>query len=358
MEHICQCQPELNIEPAHVQAIVLAALCHDLGQGPFSRAFIPVARSIDPRWSPSTMATSLLKYIVETHGIGISSEVINAACNFILGYEYDGFPKWLSYVVSNRACGIDLCKFDCLSRDINRTLNTNRFEYDRLIVHCRVIGDELSWKLSEVPTIEYLFYNRNDMFLKVYSHRVVQALEFMIHDIFELISGQINLEDAVAEASEFSGLDDRILFKVATGRYGTEAALLAANITSRNIYRFVGEIKVKPLNEAGERYSQRPATDIADDICRQSGLSQSSAYRVLVMKYRSGLSLTQHPLLSVPFWKPGEAATIRLRQDDLSCLSPANFAETTLRVFVTERSLVAEAKNVFDKWRESGCFSL
>lgn len=69
---------------------------------------------------------------------------------------------------------------------MNRVLNTGSFIYDRLIYNSRVIDDQLCWKFSEIPTIEMFFYNFNDMAERVYKHRIVQAIELMIMDIFEV----------------------------------------------------------------------------------------------------------------------------------------------------------------------------
>jgi hypothetical protein len=64
------------------------------------------------------------------------------------------------------------------------------------------------------------------------------------------------------------------------------------------------------------------------------------------------MSATQHPLLSVPFWCLGEQKTIRLTKSDLSCISPASFAETTIRVFVTDKEFVVQARKAFTTWAE------
>ena len=133
------------------------------------------------------ISVEILRFIVEKYKLDIAKEVIDAACKYICGEVYDNFPGWLSQVVSNSRTDIDIDKFDYLSRDNNRTLSTNRFEYDRLIVNCRVIDNQLAWKLSEIPTIECMFYTRNDMHIRVYKHRVVQSIGCMIRDVLEQI---------------------------------------------------------------------------------------------------------------------------------------------------------------------------
>jgi HD superfamily phosphohydrolase len=358
MSRIQATQPELGLEPRHRQSVVLAALCHDLGLGPFSHTFLAVARSIDARWDPLVMSTRVFRRIVAQCDSPIDADVVDAACDFIIGREHDSFPRWLCQVACNRATGIDLCKLDYLSRDVNRTLTTTKFEYDRLIVNCRVLDDELSWKVSEIPTIEYFFYNLNDMFLKVYYHRVVQALEFMIHDIFDIISDEIDLGNAIDDPAEFVRLDDRILLKVEHGTYGERAQQLALDMKLRKLYRFIGEIRVSPKNGPAGEYSQRPSQALAEDICRTTGKFDASVIRVLLIRYRYGLSTTNNPILAVPFWRTGDNKAFRLTNDDVCLIcTPSHFLETAIRVFAVDERYVNVVNEAFQLWKENGIFS-
>ncbi|OHS94008.1 HD domain containing protein [Tritrichomonas foetus] len=355
MNHITTSQPELKIEENHIKAVVIAALCHDLGHGPFSHDFDPFAKEIDPLWSHENMSGQILRLIVNKYKINIPSEVIDAACNYICGEIYDAYPPWLSQVVCNNKTDIDIDKFDYLSRDNNRTLSTNRFEYDRLIVNCKVIDNQLAWKLSEVPTIECLFYTRNDMHIRVYKHRVVQSIGCMIRDIFYLISDQAGLETALSDPTEFVKLDDNILYKVESGKYGEKAQQLAERIRTRKLYKLVGEIRIKPENLEGESYSQRFPSDIATDIADVGELG-ADLYRVVSMKFRYGLTPSEHPLLSIPFWQSGNDHIVKLQPSDISCIVPAHFKETAMRIFISDKGKISQAKNSFLKWKERSAF--
>jgi hypothetical protein len=65
------------------------------------------------------------------------------------------------------------------------------------------------------------------------------------------------------------------------------------------------------------------------------------------------MSATRHPLLTVPFWRAGETTPIRLTETDISCIAPGAFAETTIRVFVTDRRYIADARQAFEKWQRA-----
>jgi hypothetical protein len=288
----------------------------------------------------------------------IERDVVDAACDFTIDREHESFPRWLCQVVCNRATGIDLCKLDYLSRDVNRTLTTTKFDYDRLIVNCRVLDDELSWKISEIPTIEYFFYNLNDMFPKVYCHRVVQALDFMIQDIFYTIADDIDLGNTIEDPAEFVKLADRVLLKVEQGRYGERAQQLALDIKMRKLYRFIGEVHVSPKNNLACEYSQRPSQALAEDICRTTGKFDASVIRVLLICYRYGLSTANNPILAVPFWRAGDNKAFRLTNDDVCLIcTPSHFLETAIRVFAVDARYVNDVNESFQLWKEKGIFS-
>lgn len=356
MDHFEETQPELNITPEYKQIVIIAALCHDLGHGPYSHLFDQVVKPIDPTWNHEHMSTVILKYIVETYNINISNEVIEAACDAINGYERDGYPSWLFTIVANKDNDVDIDKFDYLSRDMNRTLSISRFEYDRLIVNCRITDGKLSWKLSEITTLERLFFNRNDMHNRVYKHRVAQSIEEMVLDMLVAAGEKINYSELIQDPKVFCQYDDRILYLCELGQCGKEAQKLAMDIKYRRLYKYVGELRIKPGNSEGETYSQQPPSKICDDISDANKALGKGVLRIIPMKFRYGINRGKHPLLGIPFWKPGCNNTIHLSQEDISCIVPQYFAETAMRVFVTDPKLLPEARVAYEKWIQTSIF--
>ena len=347
MRQLCSNQPELKITENQIKAVVIAALCHDLGHGPFSNNFTLFAKSIDPKWSHRKMSAKIFSHIIEKYNIKFvlnetKDEVKEAAICFIEGVPYEGYPEWLSNIIINKNCKIDINTFDSLARDNIKTISTNAFEYDRLIVNCRVLDDnrdgkstkkQLAWKISEVPTIEWLFFTRNDMDSRVYKHRVVYAIGLMLYDVFEYVAEKIGIEEFKAilnDPEKFVNYDDNILYEIEQGEYGEEAKQIIERIKTRDLYKMKEEQKIKPETKLP------PAFELVN-----KSIIKTNDYRITKINFKYGLAGQQNPLLAIPFWKSvqdAEGKTIgkeilNLAESDLSSIGPASFREYVIRSY-------------------------
>ena len=359
MQHLQAVQPELKIEPKHTQALVIGALCHDLGHGPWSHTFESIAHVYDEKWDHEEMSKLILRHIWKNYNLQLEKDVIEAACSFISGKTYEGYPEWLAEIIANKKVDIDIDKFDYLARDMNRCLSVTGNEYDRLIIHCRIVEGRLAWRMSEIPTIERVFYNRNDMHQRVYQHRVVQTLEIMVKDMLEYADQEDYLpypqiSEALDDPSAYAKLDDRMLYSIELGHCGKKAQKIALKMKVRDLYRCVGELRVRPDNKEGLTYSQLPTNQLEEDIA-SFGNCPAKKIRVGKMHFRYGLTPDSHPLLGIPFWKPGCDHIIKLSESDISCIVPAHFREVAMRVFVTADKYVEPAKIAFEKWKQFKC---
>jgi HD superfamily phosphohydrolase len=349
MNHIIFTQPELNVKPEWSQSVVIAGLCHDLGHGPWSHTFESLSRRFSSEMDHEALSVDILRRIVANHNLDLPPDIIEAAGHFIMGMEHPGFPAWLSQIIANHSDDIDLDKFDYLARDINRSFSIARFEYDRLMLQCRVVEGQLAWKFSEIHTIERLFYNRNDMRRRVYCHRVVQSIDCMLLDTLELANPYLNLSAAFDDLDTYLKWDDRLLGMIEAGEGGEDALALIRRLHERNLYKCVGELQFKP-DAQGRTLSQISETKLAEDIAAAGGIS-SDFLRVVKTSFRFGVRKHSHPLLHVALWKPDCDKIVKLSEEDLSCIVPVHFSEIIMRVFVTENDLSASAKSGFEAWK-------
>ena len=104
--------------------VEIAALCHDLGHGPFSHTFEDVfIKQQNLEFSHEEASGALLKMILTDHvrrELELDQNEVNLICALISGEIPPNWPKeknFLFQIVSNKATRIDVDKFDYLARD-------------------------------------------------------------------------------------------------------------------------------------------------------------------------------------------------------------------------------------------------
>lgn len=76
-------------------------------------------------------------------------------------------------IVSNERNGIDVDKFDYLTRDTMKTnLKKCSFNHDKVMRGARVINDKICYPLKDAFEIKKLFDSRYNMYLDCYNHKV------------------------------------------------------------------------------------------------------------------------------------------------------------------------------------------
>jgi HD superfamily phosphohydrolase len=215
----------------------------------------------------------------------------------------------------------------------------------------------LCWKMSEVHSIASMFTRRNDMFMRVYFHKVVQALNLMLCDMFAKVAEcrEYDLPGRLDDVERFVEIDERILYRVERGEFGNEARAVAVALSQRKIYKFVGETFVRPEDKAGQSYSQSERGVIAKDIVRAgkaTGTGFDKFLRPVTIDYQYGTKEKTNPLLDVPFWKKDSNGVVTLDQNDLSLMLPKYFTEKLMRLYVTSPERLSEAKVLFEQWKQ------
>ena len=104
--------------------VEIAALCHDLGHGPFSHTFEDVfIKQQNLEFSHEEASGELLKMILTDRvreELELDQNEVNLICALISGEIPPNWPKeknFLFQIVSNKATSIDVDKFDYLARD-------------------------------------------------------------------------------------------------------------------------------------------------------------------------------------------------------------------------------------------------
>lgn len=181
---------ELNDDRSTV--VLVAALLHDVGHGPFSHAFERVtgedheARTLDVITDDSTEVNKVLRRY---------SEDLPARLKIFFDEDVDekdrggsDIPAFLTQVVSSQ---LDADRFDYLIRDSHMTgLEYGRFDVDWLIQHLFVEnpdnkGGRFYLSQKAFSGAEAYVFARYHMYRTVYYHKTIRAAEVMLRLLFK-----------------------------------------------------------------------------------------------------------------------------------------------------------------------------
>lgn len=203
------------------ELIKIAALCHDIGHGPFSHVFddvfIPTTDNRDSEYATHEMRSgAFLKKIISSDPI--LSEVVTVdeiafMCNLINpSKDHVGF---IYQIVSNNLNSLDVDKYDYLRRD-SKVLNIKTsFNFDRLIESAKIVDNIICYSERTLYDILNLFETRHYLHRQVYGHKGVIAVQYVISEILSLIDPILHISTSINDPDKFVVMtDDYILNSV------------------------------------------------------------------------------------------------------------------------------------------------
>jgi HD superfamily phosphohydrolase len=314
-------QPELRITDKDELCVGVAALCHDLGHGPFSHMFERFLHNYQEdkklqNWCHEDQSIRLFKHLLQSNNIDIRRYGLDAKDQvfieeMILGNDGPSRVKkgralgekkeFLYDIVNNAVSGFDVDKLDYLIRDQKATHDPGfKGECIQRLLQTAVVmenndvcGQDKAEGFSEdqkrqhicFPTksaddiLDNVFRCRYRMHRKVYTHKAVVAHEFMICDILALIqdipliassTGSLcTIKEAVHDMEAYTRLNDSVLGFIQNVDKKTlqpvqqqkleQALALQTRINRRKAYKFVGEVY---YDDCANKYD----TDDTDEI--------------------------------------------------------------------------------------------
>lgn len=253
------------ITEAQRTAVLVAALLHDLGHGPFSHTFEKItdedheARTLEVIIDPSTEINRKLT-------------AFDPKLPGLLGTFFDedmdserresAIPPYLTQVVTGQ---LDADRFDYLQRDSHATgTNYGRFDDSWLIEHLLLDGDRMRIFLSHksLMAAEAYVFARFHMYRTVYFHKTTRSAEVMLRLIFKRFKERLaqlkgKKRDALAPGAPpaivaaFSGpmsldgylsLDDHAVsefLKACRNSSDQTLQMLASGLIDRKLYKAV-----------------------------------------------------------------------------------------------------------------------
>jgi len=226
------------------KCIVIGALIHDLGHGPYSHLFdelIPKDKNHEYR------SIELLKHMNQKYNLEITDDEISMIYMIIKpNYNEIKEKKYLYQIVTN-ANGIDVDRFDYIMRDIKMTGLNYGIEYERIMNHSYIKDNEIIYSEKVQMNIEDFYRIRFIMYKDVYNHHTVRAIEYMMKEYIRLLDIYIGISEIFEfnEWEKFIKLTDSIVnilpFMQKSDKLDEMKEVLK-RIDERNIYKSVGEI--------------------------------------------------------------------------------------------------------------------
>lgn len=218
------------------ELIKIAALCHDLGHGPFSHVFDDIFL---PKYNINNLSSShelrsklILEHIILANNL-LSKNISKNELEFIKNVidPSDNHVGFVYQIVSNSYNGIDVDKFDYITRDCYVLGLKNGFDYEGLVKYAYVSKDgNIEYHEKMLYEIKKMFDTRYSLHKQIYCHKTVIAAQIMITELFEVIDPILNLSNSVNNIDNFCKLTDEYILKCVDHRLDLYRELSFGNI--------------------------------------------------------------------------------------------------------------------------------
>ena len=252
-----------NLDDYICELVKIAALCHDLGHGPFSHVFddvfIPSIKNsskVNSEELHENRSCLILEYIInndkDLKNI-IKSDEIQFMKNLINPKEIH--KSFIYQIVSNNVNSLDVDKYDYIKRDTQYVGLKYNLDCSRLVDDVFVIDNNICYPKQVYYEIICLFSTRYRLHKQVYCHKAVISIQFMINDIMKILNPILNISDSIYDVEKFSLIDDYYIFSSVNtiinmlSRFPraykndlekvNEAKKIIDRIKTRDIYKFI-----------------------------------------------------------------------------------------------------------------------
>ena len=230
----------IALHPAEIIAVQVAGLLHDIGHGPSSHLFEPIAdRAMRPNgWDHETNSKNIVKYLFKQNErwsaeYSLPEDFVEVVCDMIIGikretfqakYSTSGvFQHFFIFTIVNavHAHRLDVDKMDYLMRDSYLTTKLGFCEtvgshIEKLILNAKVIDDAVafsagtSYDLYQTARAYYLLYRY------VYFTPIAVGTDLLLKDAFGEIEPALDLKNNLVSLEKFASLTDSFIEYVAS----------------------------------------------------------------------------------------------------------------------------------------------
>lgn len=386
-------QPMLGIDDKDILCVQVAGLCHDLGHGPFSHTWDRfINKKFEPKkWTHEQCSVKLFQYLIKNNHLETKLEKS-------FGKDYDTYVKyieqqiagdensrnkhpWISFkngenknknflyeIVANKIAGVDVDKWDYLSRDCYYLGFKPSFDHQYLMRFARICEDKdgsqhICYRDKEWLSVQQMFHTRWMLHRAAYQHRVVKAIEVMLLEALDEADSFLEfigtngkrkcLSETTDDIESFLKLSDYIYHKIlfSDDEKLRKARQILENIEKRNLYGFVGRVFVNEnlANEIKKDY--RKFSEEIVGCIGGDGLCLSAEDIILeTMNFDYGMK-HQNPLERIYFYskkEPNVAKTQNIYNQSKMVIT--HFEEKFLICLCRQKKFLQEAEEKFESW--------
>ncbi|KAJ2720358.1 hypothetical protein GGI07_004654 [Coemansia sp. Benny D115] len=334
-----QRQPELDINDRDIRCVTLAGLCHDLGHGPFSHVF---DRGFIPRvcpgsnWTHEQASEMMLDHAIDKNNIDIDTSDVNFIKQLIRGSDQPvaGEKMFLFDIVANKRNGLDVDKYDYIGRDCFNIGVKCGYDYSRLMLNSRVIGNEICYDRKVAYDISELYHSRYSLFKRVYGHHANKCIALMVVDALVIADPVLKISDAIFNPDLYLDLTDEVVRDIVRSHEPElqPARDIIRRLQTRDLYRFVDEyVLPAELDSLVTSKSINEATIVGfrgdgDDFVEHDVL-------ISFVRYNHGMK-KDNPMDHVGFYSKYSAdEKVAMPSDFVSMCGPQRYEERILRIF-------------------------
>lgn len=304
------------------ELIKIAALCHDLGHGPFSHVFDNYLENNKCNSTHEKRSQQLLYNIIK-------DELTENEIKFIqiLIDPPENRKGFVYQIVANKINSIDVDKLDYINRD-NYSIgfkhnNTTELFVDDVIV----INNELCYCDKTAYEIVNLFILRYKLHKQVCTQKTVLSAQCMIEDIINLLNKELNIIDSIKNLDKFIEITDNYILQApkfikSNNENIKKAKYLINRLENRDLYKVEKKKIFKTKNECNEYYNS-----IKNKYTKDK-------YFIIINKIGMFPRGIVNPFQKIYFYRRKEPSTkFILGKNDISSILPDQYNEYYIVIF-------------------------
>lgn len=341
--------------------ILIAALCHDIGHAMFSHCFDDlILKNSKYHNHPNAeheIRSCLIIEIICKRELDLDNKHINFTNSLVEPTK--PYHKGVIYqIVSNTLNGMDVDKYDYLSRDPYNLGLSKSFDSRRLLEEFIIDGnDNIAYSKHCAQDVLEMFQTRYALHAIVYSHKTTKIIELMYVDMFKKLEPIFHLCESISDMKKFCRLNDMTLFNK-LDEVLNPSPYMTLNLTDEQLQAIKEADQIRKDINARHLYKAIfYQNDVSKKECSDFITSMKKQYPelkqedLIISKVNVGYvgSNKPDPFLSIYFYdKITDTKTFTMNKTRISAILSNKYNEDRY-LLVCKKSILAEP--IKDHWK-------